>query len=118
MRLVVPFPLHSGEPSSVWLCSIDPEVSKMTRMFGRSDWAWTGRDAAAAQTQNPSAATTRGLPLNIAAVSFDLGEARAASVRLRHGGEHTPSGGQSAPTRRPFSAGSAGHRAGNRVRRP
>src|SRR6185369_3193886 len=39
MRLEVPLPLHSGDPSSVPLCSIDPEVSKMTRMLGRSDCA-------------------------------------------------------------------------------
>src|SRR6185295_14056045 len=38
MRLVVPLPLHSGEPSA-WLFSIDPEESKTTRTLGRSDCA-------------------------------------------------------------------------------
>src|SRR6185295_3964569 len=99
MRLLVPLPLHSGEPSSVWLRSIDPDVSKMTRMLGRSDCARTARGAAAPPAQMPSATTTRDLPLIIAAVfpSIRRGQGgdvrhgrRAHSVAIRIGANAAP----------------------------
>src|SRR5687767_7682808 len=61
MRLDVPLPLHSGEPSSVWLRSIDPDVSKMNMMLGRSACARAGVEASAspANAANPARTEAR-----------------------------------------------------------